>query len=67
MLVNSERKWVQFNDIEFSTDDFEQIGSDFERDTRFVIRGRIAGAEAMLMPQAELVDYGAKWMENNRY
>ncbi|MNE62506.1 SPBc2 prophage-derived aminoglycoside N(3')-acetyltransferase-like protein YokD [compost metagenome] len=66
MLVDSERKWVQFNDIEFNSDDFEQIGSDFERDTGFVIRGRIAGADAMLMPQAELVDYGTKWMENNR-
>ncbi|SDE98004.1 aminoglycoside 3-N-acetyltransferase [Fontibacillus panacisegetis] len=67
MLVDSERKWVRFNDIEFSTDDFEQIGSDFEHDTGLVIRGRIAGAEAMLIPQAELVDYGTKWMENNRF
>lgn len=66
MLVNGSKRWVEISDIEYDTEDFERLGADFERDTRLVRRGKVGGADAMLMPQRELVDYAVKWMEHNR-
>jgi len=64
--VDRERKWIEIQEIEENTSDFEAIGNSFERATECVRRGRIAGAEAKLMPQRALVDYAVQWMENNR-
>lgn len=60
------RLWVQFKDIEYDSSDFAAIGDDFERETGLVKRGMIGGAEAMLIPQKQLVDYGAAWLPIHR-
>ncbi len=66
VLINGERKWVTFEDVELASDDFEALGEGSERETADVRRGRVACAEARLMPQRALVDYGVAWMERNR-
>ncbi|WP_410771762.1 aminoglycoside N(3)-acetyltransferase [Fontibacillus sp. BL9] len=66
MIVNGRRQWGEFRDIETDSGDFERIGTDFEQATGKVIRGNIAGAAAMLMPQKALVDYATEWMKLNR-
>lgn len=66
MILQGERQWVKFRDIEIDSEDFEKIGADFERDTGKVLRGSIAGAPAMLMPQKALIDYAAEWMTHTR-
>lgn len=64
--ANGVKQWVEFIDIEYESADFERLGTDFARDTGLVKRGKTAGAEAMLMPQRELVDYAVKWLERHR-
>ncbi len=66
MIVGGQRQWVRFRDIETDSGDFDKIGADFERTTGQVLRGNIAGATAMLMPQKALVDYAAGWIAENR-
>jgi aminoglycoside 3-N-acetyltransferase len=61
-----EKKWVDLRDIDFDTDDFNDLGEAFERETDHVRRGKIGNADALLMPAKELVDYAVKWMEANR-
>lgn len=65
-LVNGERQWVEFEDIEFESDDFNALGEAFERETGLVRNGKVGAADAKLMPVKELVDYAVKWMELNR-
>ncbi|MDK8183751.1 AAC(3) family N-acetyltransferase [Paenibacillus sp. UMB4589-SE434] len=66
IILNDERRWVEYSDLDFDSDDFEQIGSDFENDTENARRGRIGNSTALLMPVKELVDYAVQWMEINR-
>ncbi|GIP39353.1 AAC(3) family N-acetyltransferase [Paenibacillus sp. J31TS4] len=64
--VNGRREWTEFEDLDFETDDFAALGEGFERDTGNVRRGKVAGAEARLMPMRQLVDYAVCWMERHR-
>jgi aminoglycoside 3-N-acetyltransferase len=66
MLVNGQREWVRFPDVDLDIDDFETIGKRFAQETAWVKEGRVAGAAALLMPQRQLVDYAVQWMERNR-
>ncbi len=66
MQVNGERRWVEFPELEYDSEDFEQLGADFARETGLVKQGQVAGATALLMPQRELVDYAVRWLERHR-
>ncbi|WP_059046687.1 aminoglycoside N(3)-acetyltransferase [Paenibacillus rubinfantis] len=66
VLVDGEKRWVEFTELEYDSEDFEQLGADFARDTGLVKQGQVAGATALLMPQRELVDYAVGWLERHR-
>lgn len=66
MQVNGERQWVEFTELEYDSEDFEQLGADFAQETGLVNQGQVAGATALLMPQRELVDYAVRWLERHR-
>lgn len=66
ILVNGQRQWVEFDVLDGNSDDFPQIGKDFARDTALVRTGKVGQATALFMPQRPLVDYGVRWMEQNR-
>ena len=66
MLVDGERRWVRFEELEYDDDDFPRIGSDFARDTGREKRGPVGCGTALLFRQRELVDYAVTWMERNR-
>lgn len=66
MLVDGARRWVEFDDLDWSDEDFSQIGADFARATGLQRGGPLGQATALLMPQRELVDYAVGWMERNR-
>ncbi len=66
ILVDGERRWVEFSVLDTNDEDFPQIGADFARTTGFVRQGKIGNADSLLMPQRALVDYGIQWMEKNR-
>lgn len=66
VLVDGQRRWVEFPDLAWDSDDFPAIGADFGRDTGLVHEGKVAAATALLMPQRALVDFGAGWIERHR-
>ncbi len=66
MLVEGQRQWVTFPDIAIDDTDFEAIGAAFAEETGFVRTGKVAQADALLMPQRRLVDFAVRWMEHNR-
>ena len=66
LMVEGERRWVAYEDIDWNNDDFALLGADFARDTGAQIEGQVGQARALLMPQRALVDYGVEWLERQR-
>lgn len=66
VLVDGERRWVTFTDVAWDDTDFARIGADFAADTGLERRGPIGAGQAILVPQAPLVDYAIAWMERFR-
>lgn len=64
-LVDGARRWVEFEDSQIDSGDFPQIGESFEREVG-VRRGRVAQADAILVPQRPLVDHAVRWMLEHR-
>lgn len=65
LLVDGQRQWVQYDDLDYSEDDFADLGAAFNA-TGSVTTGAIAQATAILMPQRALVDFAVTWMQNRR-
>ncbi|MBN1887021.1 MAG: AAC(3) family N-acetyltransferase [Thermoflexales bacterium] len=63
--LDGRREWVTFQDIKLDDGDFTEIGARFA-ETGCIRQGRVANAQALLMPQRALVDFAVKWMEENR-
>ncbi|GKX31676.1 hypothetical protein SH1V18_41560 [Vallitalea longa] len=65
ILVDDERKWVEYKDIELDVDDFNKIGEEYEKESK-VITYNIGQAKSRLFSQTESVDFAREWMEKNR-
>jgi len=66
MLCKGQRVWATYQDASVASEDFDELGAAFERETDVVIVSRVAGATVRLMPQRALVDFGVMWMEAKR-
>ncbi len=62
---NGERVTVTYDAIETCTDDFPDLGADFERQHDVAV-GAVGAAEARLIDQRPLVDFAAEWFERER-
>jgi aminoglycoside 3-N-acetyltransferase len=58
-------EWISWTDVVANTDDFEQIGAAFEV-AMGLSAGQVGNADAWLMPQRALVDFGVGWMAEHR-
>ena len=65
VLQDGERTTVHFEDIETNTDDFEQLGAEFEKSVGLTT-GDVGAATARLVSQQRLVDFAVEWFETNR-
>jgi aminoglycoside 3-N-acetyltransferase len=66
MMVDGVRQWVTWEDIDWDDSDFNQLGADFARETGLQRAGKIANADALLVPQRPLIDYAIPWLEEHR-
>jgi aminoglycoside 3-N-acetyltransferase len=66
MIINGVRQWVPFDDIDWNDSDFVELGADFAHDTGLQREGKIAMADAKLVPQRALIDYAVGWLEAHR-
>ena len=65
LMVDGERRWVTFEDLEGNSDDFEEIGEAFAA-SGFERRAPVGSGEGRLMGVRELVDFAADWMTTHR-
>jgi len=66
LLVEGQRQWVAYDDLDVNDADFVTLGESFARETGLERQGRVGYALARLMPQRALVDYAVAWFEVNR-
>ncbi|MDE1822357.1 MAG: AAC(3) family N-acetyltransferase [Euryarchaeota archaeon] len=57
---------VRFRDLDGTSEDFAELGRDFEQATHAVTTGRVGCGEARLMDQREVVDYAYEWIPRHR-
>jgi aminoglycoside 3-N-acetyltransferase len=57
--------WETVTEVSISSDRFDELGYDFERD-RPVVRGKVGAAEARLFPVADAVAYAEEWLAVHR-
>ena len=65
MLINNQRKWVEWEELDLNSDDFEQLGTDFESKINYK-PGKIGIAETRLISLRAIVDFGVEWLKQNR-
>lgn len=65
ILENGRRVWKWYTDIDYDSDDFGEIGLDFEREELVQI-GRVGMAESRLFSQPTAVDFATHWLKKNR-
>lgn len=65
VLDDGERVVVEYEDIEKRTDDFPELGGDFERQVGLT-EGTVGAADARVTGQRALVDFAVDWFEANR-
>lgn len=65
VMENGVRVWKAYNTLFVDGEDFESIGSDFEK-SHAVSSCSLGNATLRLMSQRELVDFSVKWIEQNR-
>lgn len=57
--------WETVTEVSISSDRFDELGDDFERD-RPVVRGKIGAAQVRLFPVADAVAYAERWLPVHR-
>jgi Aminoglycoside N3''-acetyltransferase len=57
--------WRKVRELSITSELFEELGSDFERD-RPVVRGTVGAAAARLFPVADAVAYAERWLPVHR-
>jgi len=65
MMVNNQRQWVEWEGLDYDSDDFEQLGKDYESKINYK-PGKIGLAEARLISIREIVDFGVDWLMEKR-
>jgi aminoglycoside 3-N-acetyltransferase len=58
--------WEVVTEVSISSDRFDELGYDFERDRRVVVRGRVGAADVRLFPVADAVAYAQRWLALHR-
>ncbi len=65
ILVNNQRKWVEWEQLDVDSDDFEQLVKDFESKINYK-PGKIGKAATRLISLRAIIDFGVEWLKKNR-
>ena len=65
VLEKGERKWVSWEEIEYNSDDFRELGIAFEKSIGYRTI-KVGQAESRLLPMKELIDFAVEWFQKNR-
>lgn len=67
ILVDGDREWAEWEDIDFSDEDFPDCGAAFERERPEAIEtGQVGAGDVKRIDQPALVDFAVEWLAENR-
>ena len=66
MLVDGQRQWVTYDELDVDDEDFDDVFEAFRADTGLVTTGRVGEGVGQLAPARALVDYAADWFSAHR-
>lgn len=61
----NERTWIWFDDYEYNSDDFIELGKAFEHHGK-ITKGKIGNAECRLFKIKDGIDFAEEWLTQNR-
>jgi len=62
---NGQRVWRWFEDFHYDSEDFNQLGEQFEEQSGVVV-GNVGNAECRLFHIKDAVDFAKRWLQSNR-
>lgn len=65
MMVDGQRQWVEYEDIDLDSDDFEALGADFAA-TGGETRVALGLGEVIACDMREIVDFAVAWLDEHR-
>ena len=65
MLIDGVRQWVEFEDFDYDSTDFEALGKAFE-EFGVVVQGQVGQADCKLFDLKKAVDFAVCWLKENR-
>ncbi len=65
VIRDGRREWVAFEDIDYDSSDFGEIGRDFVQ-RHAVLRGKVGEADCVLASQRAMVDFAVNWLPRHR-
>lgn len=65
MMEDGKRVWKWFEDIDYDNEDFNKLGSDFEKHIK-ISNGFIGNASSKLFDIRSAIDYAVDWLKVNR-
>ena len=65
VLVEGQRRWLEYSDLDLDDSDFERLGADFAG-TKMEAEARVGGGSGKLMRQRAVVDFAVRWFAGNR-
>jgi len=65
IYVNKKRKWVMWKELDNNSDDFDDLGRNYEQSINYRPK-KVGQAEARLLSQRDMVDFAVKWIMKNR-
>jgi len=65
LVEDGQRIWKWFEDFHYDSEDFTQIGEQFEKHSSVVV-GEVGNAACRLFNLKEAVDFARQWLQNNR-
>jgi aminoglycoside 3-N-acetyltransferase len=66
LMVDGERRWVRYRDLDGDSDDFGPLGEAFAEQGGSERRGAVGLGTARLCRQRAIVDFGVTWLEAHR-
>ncbi|WJE50585.1 AAC(3) family N-acetyltransferase [Bacillus cereus] len=63
IIENNVRAWKEFDEMDYDSDLFVEIGKEFEHINAVTI-GKVGNATCRLMKQREIVDFGVQWFRS---
>ncbi|WP_242511252.1 aminoglycoside N(3)-acetyltransferase [Pengzhenrongella frigida] len=66
ILVDGTRTRVGWEELWVADDDFDQVGAEFAASSGLVRSAQVGHADALLMPQRDLVEFAASWFPRHR-